>query len=59
MKFQRMVGDVEEQEDELLALSTILEPSAFNYSSTLPHTGSIDVQVGGRSRRWSRRWCSR
>ena len=43
---QRMPGDGEEQEDELLVLSTILDTAAFAHLSTDPHRGSIKVQVG-------------
>ena len=40
-----MPGDVEEQEDELLVLSTILDTAAFAHLNTDPHRGSIHVQV--------------
>jgi cold shock CspA family protein len=41
----RMPGDPEEQADELLALSTILEPRAFSHTATGPHQGSLLVSV--------------
>ena len=40
-----MGGDLEEQGDELLALSTILETAAFSYSPEPPHRGSLEVEV--------------
>ena len=40
-----MGGDLEEQGDELLALSTILETQAFSYSAEPPHMGSLEVEV--------------
>ena len=43
--FQKMSGELEEQADELLALSTILDDRAFNHTGTDPHKGSLEVQV--------------
>ena len=40
-----MSGELEEQADELLALSTILDDRAFNHTGTDPHKGSLAVQV--------------
>ena len=40
-----MSGELEEQADELLALSTILDDRAFNHTGTDPHKGSLEVQV--------------
>ena len=42
---QRMSGELEEQADELLALSTIVDARAFNHTGTQPHRGSLEVQV--------------
>ena len=40
-----MSGELEEQADELLALSTIVDARAFNHTGTQPHRGSLEVQV--------------
>ena len=45
LQLQRMSGELEEQADELLALSTILDDRAFNHTGTDPHKGSLEVQV--------------
>ena len=42
---QRMSGELEEQADELLALSTIVDARAFNHTGTQPHRGSLEVQA--------------
>jgi len=40
-----MSGELEEQADELLALSTIVDARAFSHTGTQPHRGSLEVQV--------------
>ena len=44
--FQKMSGELEEQADELLALSTIVDASAFSHTGSNPNRGSLEVQVG-------------